>query len=369
MKNWVFMLNFLDPATIFAYHLVSVHHDVIWYVILILTVVYWSLFKIIIDFNWGILNKQIGIFRKSYWFWWIRRIEVCFLYVWLQIFNSFLWIYFSFINGLLNIYIYISLKKKAEFTKFDHLILRFVYIHLGRACFEGLSYRSINEYFSDIDDIDNILIDRTLSHFLFNISSKGRLYYDGNDDFLTVHRFKHSLFLEYLYGSFPTIIIVLILIPSIFLIYSLDENVDPKFTIKVIGHQWFWSYEFDNYVEIKKQEAIWCSFSFDSVLINENELNYGSRRLLEVDKRLVVPAHVILRFVVTSGDVLHSWSIPEFGLKIDAVPGRLNQFIVVITRPGVFYGQCSELCGVAHGFMPIVVQAVPYKVFLQYLGL
>jgi len=91
--------------------------------------------------------------------------------------------------------------------------------------------------------------------------------------------------------------------------------------------------------------------------------------LLEVDKRLVIPANVILRFLVTSGDVLHAWALPEFGLKIDAVPGRLNQFLVVVTRPGIFYGQCSELCGVAHGFMPIVVQAVPYNVFLRYLGL
>jgi len=361
----------MDPATIFCYHLISVHHDVIWYVVIILTLVYWALLKIIIDFNWAVFNKQVGFFRITYVYRGIRKFEIWFLYIWLHTFNFFLWTYFCFINMILDFYWYLLLKKGEEFTKWDKIIIRFVYIHLGRACFEGLSYRSINELFSisNIKELDDILVDRTLSHFLFSFSTKGRFYYDGNDDFLTVHRFKHSLFLEYLYGSFPTIIIILILIPSILLIYSIDENVDPKLTIKVIGHQWFWSYEFDNYIEINEKQVIWCSYAFDSVLINENELNFGAKRLLEVDKRLVVPINVILRFLVTSSDVLHAWAIPEFGLKIDAVPGRLNQFIAVITRPGIFYGQCSELCGVAHAFMPIVIQAVPYNVFLRYLGL
>jgi len=103
--------------------------------------------------------------------------------------------------------------------------------------------------------------------------------------------------------------------------------------------------------------------SFDSVLIQEGELKLGTKRLLEVDKRLILPIDVTLRLVVTSTDVLHSWSVPEMGIKVDAVPGRLNQFITLICRPGIFYGQCSELCGVAHGFMPIVVHAVPFDSF------
>jgi heme/copper-type cytochrome/quinol oxidase subunit 2 len=102
---------------------------------------------------------------------------------------------------------------------------------------------------------------------------------------------------------------------------------------------------------------------FDSYLILEEDLPFGTKRLLEVNRRVVLPINVTLRFLVTSGDVLHSWAIPEMGIKVDAVPGRLNQFLTLIRKPGIFYGQCSELCGVAHGFMPIVIHAVSYEEF------
>jgi heme/copper-type cytochrome/quinol oxidase subunit 2 len=103
-------------------------------------------------------------------------------------------------------------------------------------------------------------------------------------------------------------------------------------------------------------------------MVSEEDLRLGEKRLLEVNNRLILPTDVTLRFVISSADVLHSWSIPEMGIKMDAVPGRLNQFITLICKPGIYYGQCSELCGVAHGFMPIVVHAVPYDVFIKYLG-
>jgi cytochrome c oxidase subunit 2 len=191
---------------------------------------------------------------------------------------------------------------------------------------------------------------------------------DSNDDFLTVQSFKHSSRLEYVFAAFPTIIIIYILVPSLFLLYSLDEDLDPKMTIKVIGHQWFWNYEYELYADDLNGTFVLYNDSFDSVLVQESELKFGAKRLLEVDKRLVLPINVTLRFVITSTDVLHSWSIPEMGIKVDAVPGRLNQFISLINRPGIFYGQCSELCGVAHGFMPIVIHAVPYEIFLDYLN-
>jgi len=195
--------------------------------------------------------------------------------------------------------------------------------------------------------------------------------------------------------------------PSLFLIYSLDENIYPYFTIKVIGHQWYWSYEytdsgiaqqhvpkysFANAFPSKSSEFAYnhvykpfvmeqgelmvkifpyftkdVDVKFDSCLVMDDDLPFGSRRLLEVDNKLVVPVNMTLRILVTSGDVLHSWSVPELGIKMDAVPGRLNQFITVIRKPGIYYGQCSEICGIAHGFMPIVVQAVDWETFSKWL--
>jgi len=112
----------------------------------------------------------------------------------------------------------------------------------------------------------------------------------------------------------------------------------------------------------------WCSLKFDSNIILTDELDFGTKRLLEVDKRLVVPLNMTLRFLITSSDVLHAWAVPELGIKMDAVPGRLNQIIAFVTKPGVYYGQCSELCGASHGFMPIVVVGMPYYDFVQWLS-
>jgi heme/copper-type cytochrome/quinol oxidase subunit 2 len=187
------------------------------------------------------------------------------------------------------------------------------------------------------------------------------------DQFFEVQNFKHSLPFELVWGTFPSIIIWMILLPSLYLLYSLDEPMDPKYNIKVIGHQWYWSYEFDNFVEVENNHFEFASFKYNSNIIDDASLKFGTKRLLEVDKRLVVPINVPIRFLIASGDVLHAWALPELGIKIDAVPGRLNQFITFITYPGVFYGQCSELCGVDHGAMPIVVQAVPCTNFITWL--
>lgn len=185
--------------------------------------------------------------------------------------------------------------------------------------------------------------------------------------FFSNQGFRHSTKFELIWAAFPTIIITMILIPSLYLLYSLDEELDPYYTIKVIGHQWYWEYEFNNWVEMDKDSFNYVEFKFDSYMVPTDDLNSGDHRLLEVDKRLIVPIDVPLRFIITSNDVLHSWAVPRLGIKSDATPGRLAQFLGYISYPGVFYGQCSELCGSAHAFMPIVVQAVPNKNFLVWL--
>lgn len=170
----------------------------------------------------------------------------------------------------------------------------------------------------------------------------------------------HGTFIEVIWTIIPSIILVIIAIPSFSLIYGMDEILDPAITIKAIGHQWYWSYEYSDY----SSEGI----NFDSYMIPTEELSEGELRLLEVDNRVVVPTNTHIRIIVTSSDVLHSWAVPSLGIKTDAVPGRLNQTSLFIKREGVFYGQCSEICGVNHGFMPIVVHAVSVDNYIDWVS-
>jgi cytochrome c oxidase subunit 2 len=176
-------------------------------------------------------------------------------------------------------------------------------------------------------------------------------------------RVVHGTTIEIIWTILPSIILMFIAIPSFALLYSMDEVVDPAITIKAIGHQWYWSYEYSDYNSSDEQ-----SLAFDSYMIPEDELELGQLRLLEVDNRIVVPANTHLRMIITSADVLHSWAVPSLGVKCDAVPGRLNQASIFIKREGVFYGQCSELCGTNHAFMPIVVEAVSLDDYVSWVS-
>nr|YP_010380953.1 cytochrome c oxidase subunit 2 [Stylosanthes pilosa]UDH54838.1 cytochrome c oxidase subunit 2 [Stylosanthes pilosa] len=170
-------------------------------------------------------------------------------------------------------------------------------------------------------------------------------------------RIVHGTTIEILRTIFPSIIPMFIAIPSFALLYSMDEVVvDPAITIKAIGHQWYRTYEYSDYNSSDEQ-----SLTFDSYMIPEDDLELGQSRLLEVDNRVVVPAKTHLRIIVTPADVPHSWAVPSLGVKCDAVPGRLNQISISVQREGVYYGQCSEICGTNHAFTPIVVEAVPRK--------
>ena len=159
-------------------------------------------------------------------------------------------------------------------------------------------------------------------------------------------RIVHGTTIEILRTIFPSIIPMFIAIPSFALLYSMDEVVvDPAITIKAIGHQWYRTYEYSDYNSSDEQ-----SLTFDSYTIPEDDLELGQSRLLEVDNRVVVPAKTHLRIIVTSADVPHSWAVPSSGVKCDAVPGRLNQISISVQREGVYYGQCSEICGTNHAF-------------------
>ncbi len=167
----------------------------------------------------------------------------------------------------------------------------------------------------------------------------------------------HGTTIEIIWTTIPTLILVAIAFPTFALIYCLDEGVAPELTVKVIGHQWYWSYEYTDLHPFLQNYLVDGEMIFDSYIVQDDDLahprNNDARRLLEVDKPLILPVDTHIRLLVTSADVLHSWCIPSVGVKMDAVPGRLNQVMVYLNTPGVFYGQCSEICGTGHAFMPI----------------
>jgi len=176
----------------------------------------------------------------------------------------------------------------------------------------------------------------------------------------------HAPILEIVWTLIPAIILIFVAIPSFSLLYSMDEVIEPLLTIKVIGHQWYWSYEFLDpnvlfqlYYEKTGNSADFVPLNvtcnFDSYLLTDEFRAKTSPRLLDVDNRLYLPVETNVRVLITAADVLHAWAVPALGVKLDACPGRLNQTSLYIKRPGIFYGQCSEICGVNHGFMPIAV--------------
>ncbi|MEZ5692205.1 MAG: cytochrome c oxidase subunit II [Rickettsiales bacterium] len=168
----------------------------------------------------------------------------------------------------------------------------------------------------------------------------------------------HNTKLEIVWTVIPILVLVSIAIPSLSLHYYMDQDVDADMTIKASGHQWYWHYEYPDNGNI----------SFDSYILKDNELKEGDHRLLAVDNRLVVPVDTVVKVLVTGADVIHAFAVPAFGVKIDAVPGRLNQTWFKANRTGRFYGQCSELCGVGHGFMPIVIDVVSKEEFANWVA-
>lgn len=163
--------------------------------------------------------------------------------------------------------------------------------------------------------------------------------------------------IETFWTLIPILILIFLALPSLRLLYLLDEIDDCRLSVKSIGHQWYWRYEYSDFLNIE----------FDSYIIQTNDLNLGDFRLLEVDHRVILPRETNIRILITSGDVIHSWTIPSLGVKVDAIPGRLNQLGFFIKHSGIFYGQCSEICGANHSFIPIVIEVVPLETFIKWV--
>nr|ABW97717.1 cytochrome oxidase subunit II [Nasutitermes sp. FK-2007] len=164
--------------------------------------------------------------------------------------------------------------------------------------------------------------------------------------------------IETLWTIAPAIILVFIAIPSLRLLYLMDEIHNPVMTLKTVGHQWYWSYEYSDFTKLE----------FDSYMVQQDDQPIDAFRLLDTDNRVVLPMNSPIRIIVTAADVLHSWTVPSLGVKTDATPGRLNQMSFSINRPGLLYGQCSEICGANHSFMPIVIESVSTNQFINWVS-
>lgn len=158
----------------------------------------------------------------------------------------------------------------------------------------------------------------------------------------------HHTVLEIAWTAIPVLILVVIAVPSFKLLYYADRTPNAEMTLKAIGNQWYWGYEYPDHDDL----------SFEALMLEDNELKEGQPRLLATDNAIVLPVETNIRLLTASEDVIHAWAMPAFGVKLDAVPGRVNETWFRIDRPGMYYGQCSELCGIRHGFMPIMVKAV-----------
>ncbi len=289
-------MNFKDPVTTFAYNLISLHHDIMWYIIIILTLVYWSLYKILKEYSWNTFNKQEGFLLYFLNNTLILKVQRLIFYFWALF----------FINAVLSIFITIFkyLIKQLDTllaTKNSNAFLIKLYTFiLGKSYFTGFTNNYI-EFVKNfnITNFDNVILDRFFSYYLFNKTSNAIYFYEGTDDILSTLKFKHSINLEYVFGLFPTVIIGFIIVPSMYLLYSNETDINPCITIKVIGHQWYWSYESTSANLIKDtNEIVYLNYNFESVIVNEADLIKGRRRLLETDTSLVIPYNVVLRFLI-----------------------------------------------------------------------
>nr|WMY24276.1 cytochrome c oxidase subunit II [Prorhinotermes molinoi] len=164
--------------------------------------------------------------------------------------------------------------------------------------------------------------------------------------------------IETMWTIAPAVILVFIAMPSLRLLYLMDEIHSPALTLSAVGHQWYWSYEYSDFTKLE----------FDSYMVPQEEYQSGAFRLLDTDNRITLPTNSPVRMIVTAADVLHSWTVPSLGVKTDATPGRLNQVSFSINRPGILYGQCSEICGANHSFMPIVIESVSANSFINWVS-
>jgi len=272
--------QFQDPVTSIMERIIEFHNGIMFYMVIVVTLVFWMLTSIIWHFG---LNMRYHI-----------------------------------VSTLIDL----SGNVWSRLTNYLYILLD---VRVGKLKTESVGQRSLHEVLR------------------------------SRNEFKQLRFIMHGQLLEIIWTITPSIVLVCIAVPSFAMLYSMEELVEPALTLKVIGYQWYWSYEYVDYLD--------KDIKFDSYMVTEDSLELGDLRLLEVDNPVFLPVNTNIRVIVTAADVLHCWAVPSFGVKMDCVPGRLNQTLFFVKQTGIYYGQCSELCGVNHGFMPIAIRVVPESVF------
>nr|ALO64861.1 cytochrome c oxidase subunit II [Bombus lucorum] len=214
------------------------------------------------------------------------------------------------------------------------------------------SFQDSNSFYSD-----NLISFHNLTMMMMMMIITLTMYFIMDfslNNFLNLNLLKNHT-IEIIWTLTPMIILMIICFPSLKILYYIDEIMNPYFSIKSIGHQWYWSYEYPEF----------NNYEFDSYMLNYESMNQF--RLLETDNRLIIPFKISMRMIVSSTDVIHSWTIPSLGIKVDAIPGRINQLNLFCIRPGIYFGQCSEICGMNHSFMPIMLESTSYELFSNWI--
>nr|YP_009679953.1 cytochrome c oxidase subunit II [Gordionus alpestris]QDH52411.1 cytochrome c oxidase subunit 2 [Gordionus alpestris]CAK6681846.1 CDS-2 [Gordionus sp. m RMFG-2023] len=168
----------------------------------------------------------------------------------------------------------------------------------------------------------------------------------------------HMNMTEFLWTTTPMVVLMAMALPTVKVLYSNEDSHWPDLTIKVMGSQWYWNYEYSDFMNL----------NFDSYMTQESDLTLNSQRLLDSDNHVIIPYKIMTRMMISSSDVIHSFSLPQFSVKMDAVPGRINQIFIMPKKPLITYGQCSEICGVNHSFMPICLEAVSTSNFINWIN-
>lgn len=356
-----FQVGFVDPASSFANSLIDLYNKIWFYLILVLFIVF------------------------------ILLIRVSYLFIWNS--NFF---FFKYIRNIISYCLHRVLYMRHLFMARTKMFRSFVIFNMlnNKAIKLNIWYTNDSRY----------------------IDMPWRRPFKKMEKFLKVNDIVDHKKLELSWCVLPIYVLSSIAYPSISFVHTIDPAIDPIYVVKVVGRQWYWNYSFDGIITITDKTSnlykqtdeylhihnyitkinnltsydvffgdpyqdgldfinkipfvkpvIHVSYNFDSIMKLEGDLIEGTHRLLEVDNRVVLPLGVPIRLIITSIDVIHSWSMPALGLKVDAVPGRLNQFIIEVTRPGIYFGQCSELCGPLHGFMPIIITVVPPVEFENWL--
>jgi heme/copper-type cytochrome/quinol oxidase subunit 2 len=360
-------INLQEAGNLFMENIIYFHNFVLWILFIIVILVSWFLVRTLFIFGNPILAFHIGLKYFYFKFLFFKIVDIFFYFGY--IISKYIdRILLFLINQILNFIQWVKNYRLGKKGKLK-IIGKFPTIRLSLDLYSQFIYLrpSINYFFFILDVLKFKKIDNFNDWIVIN-------------DFGYRYYFYSDVLVEFLWTIFPAIVLGILAIPSFSLLFSIQKFAAPEITVIVIGHQWYWEYQFMDFIKYNKVINIKNTsynlnitnkkndnYIIESYMIQDDDLKLGQLRLLEVDNKLVLPINTSIRLLITSDDVLHSWAVPSLGIKVDACPGRINELVINIRNIGSYYGQCSELCGWYHGFMPIAIQTLKKDDFKYYI--